>query len=218
MDGFVVRTEVGGKAAFIAHVGGHVASLKDATEIVEHFSTHTKGFGESGGSDRHNHEFLEVDAVVGMGTAIEDIHHGDRKHVGTTTTKVTVELLAGLHSCSLGAGKGDTEDGVGAETAFVRGAIHFDHFLVDGALFFDIHAAKFLVEDVVDIVDGLKDAFAHIDGFVVVAKFTGFVYACGGSRRNGSAAHGALLGEHFDFDCGVAARVEDLTAPDSYNL
>ena len=181
LDSVVVGCKVGSKTAFVAHVGGHIAGFEHTAEVVEHFGTHAQSFGEGGSTHRHDHELLEVDAVVGMGTTVEDVHHGDGKHVGSAATEVAVELLTRLHGCSLGAGEGDAEDGVGTETAFVGCAVHFNHLLVDGALLFDVHAAKLLVEDVVDIVDGLQDTFAHVDGFVVVAKFTGFVYACGGS-------------------------------------
>ena len=62
------------------------------------------------------------------------------------------------------------------------------------------------------------EAPAHIYGLVVVAKLAGFVDTGGGSGGDGGATHGALIGVYFDFDCGVAARVENLTAPDCYNL
>ena len=32
-----------------------------------------------GGADRHDHEFLEVDRIVGMGAAVEDVHHRHRQ-------------------------------------------------------------------------------------------------------------------------------------------
>lgn len=218
LDGLVVGAQVGGKAAFVAHVGGHVAGLKDGAEVVEHFGTHTESFGEGGGTDGHNHEFLKVDAVVGMGTAVEDVHHGDGEHVAAATAKIAVKLLARLHGSGLGTGEGDTEDGIGTKTTLVGGAVKFNHLLVDGTLLFDIHAAKFFVEDVVDIVDCLKDAFAKVDGLVAVAEFAGLVDAGGGSGGDCGATHGALFGEYFDLDCGVAARVENLAAPDCYNL
>jgi hypothetical protein len=127
-------------------------------------------------------------------------------------------LLAGLHGGGFSASERDTEDGVGTKTALVRSAVEFNHLLVDGALLFYIHAAELIVEDVVDIVDGLKDALAHVYGLIVVAKLAGFVDTGGGSGGDGGATHGALIGVYFDFDCGVAARVENLTAPDCYNL
>jgi len=217
-EGFLVGAEVGGEAALVAHVGAHAFALEDLAEVVEHLGAHAEGFGEGGGSDGHDHELLEVDAVVGVAAAVEDVHHGDGQGVAAHAAEVAVELLARLLGSGLGAGQADAEDGVGAEARLVLRAVELDHLGVDGFLLADEHALQLFVEDGVDVVDGLEDAFAEVLALVAVAQFAGFVHARGGSARYGGAAHGALVGVDVDFHCGVAATVENLTAPDSYNI
>jgi hypothetical protein len=39
---------------------------------------------EKSSPDRHHHEFLEIDRIVGMGAAVQDIHHRHRQQVVST--------------------------------------------------------------------------------------------------------------------------------------
>ena len=58
--GFQIRCE----AAFVADAGGLAARLEDAPERVKDFRAGAQRFGERTGADRHDHEFLKVDARV----------------------------------------------------------------------------------------------------------------------------------------------------------
>ncbi|EKD50241.1 MAG: hypothetical protein ACD_62C00605G0001, partial [uncultured bacterium] len=44
---------------------------------MEHLGTCLQSACERGKSHRHDHEFLQVDIIVGMSTPVQDIHHGD---------------------------------------------------------------------------------------------------------------------------------------------
>ena len=62
---------------------------------VEHFSAHADGFGERRGADRHDHELLNVDWVVRVRAAVDDVHHRHRhtcacarRHSGRAATRV----------------------------------------------------------------------------------------------------------------------------------
>ena len=58
--------------------------------------------------------------------------------------------------------KRDSEDGVGAEAAFVGSTVEGDERLVDLDLRFSIHAADGIENLAVDGIDGLAHAFAEI--------------------------------------------------------
>ncbi|MCY1240282.1 hypothetical protein D9M72_531210 [compost metagenome] len=49
---------------------------------MEHLGAHAQGFPESGRADRLDHELLDIDIVIGMLAAMEDVHHGHRHAVG----------------------------------------------------------------------------------------------------------------------------------------
>ena len=66
-----------------------------------------------------------------MFTTIDDIHHRHRQGIGAGPTHIAVKGQPGLVSGGLGHSQGDTENGVGPETAFVFGAVEVDHEAVD---------------------------------------------------------------------------------------
>jgi len=60
-------------------------------EGVEDFGTDADGIGNAGGAHRHDHEFLEVDGVVGMFAAIDDVHHRHRQDMGRDAADIAIE-------------------------------------------------------------------------------------------------------------------------------
>ncbi len=181
------------------------------------FGAHAEGVGEGLGAPGLDHEFLEVDGVVGVFAAVEDVHHGDGEDLGGGATEVTIKRQAGGFRGCLGGGHGDAEDGVGAELGFVFGAVEFDHeviefFLVAGVLSEDGGGDFF-----VDVVDGFEGAFAAVAFGVVVAEFHGFIFAGGGAGGDGGAAEGAVFEDDIDFDGGVSAGVEDFACEDVFD-
>src|SRR3979411_2818886 len=45
-------------------------------------------------ADRHDHEFLEVDRVVGMHPAVDDVHHRGRQQARRAPAHIAIERLA----------------------------------------------------------------------------------------------------------------------------
>ena len=43
---------------------------------MEDLSAHTQGLRERARAHWHDHEFLDIDTVVGVLTTIDDVHHG----------------------------------------------------------------------------------------------------------------------------------------------
>ena len=73
------RGEVRRKAALVADRGVVACGLQRSFQRMEDFGAHAQGFGEVRRADRRDHEFLEVDRIVGMRAAIEDVHHRHRQ-------------------------------------------------------------------------------------------------------------------------------------------
>ena len=49
--------------------------LSEALQRVEHLDAPAQRLGEARRADRHDHELLHVDVVVGMRPAVDDVHH-----------------------------------------------------------------------------------------------------------------------------------------------
>ena len=100
----------------------------DRPRVVQHAGQRVVGLdapaqrlGERGRAHRHDHELLQVDGVVGVHAAVDDVHHRHRQHVGVGAADVAVERQLELVGGGLGHGQRHAEDGVGAEPALVVG-------------------------------------------------------------------------------------------------
>ena len=206
------------EAAFVAD-GGVVALLIENTfQGVEDSRAPAAAIGEGFCADEHDHEFLEVDVGVGVGAAVEDVHHGGWEQARVDAAEIAVEgELEGIGG-GAGACHGDGEDGVGAEFGFIFAAVDGDHGGVDEALVAGVHAGEFWAKDGLYVFDCLKNSFAEVVVLVSIAELDGFVLAGGGSAGNGGASSGSAVEEDIGFDGGVAAGVEDFACVDRDDL
>ena len=69
---------------------------------------------------RHDHEFLDVDRVIGMLAAVDDVHHRSRQQTGADAAQVAVQRLLGVMRGRFGHGHRDAQDGVGPQVLLVR--------------------------------------------------------------------------------------------------
>ena len=79
---FLVRTQVRREAAFVADRRAQAAALQHRLQRVEDLGAGAQRFGERIEADRQHHEFLQVDVVVGMRAAVDDVHHRHRQFDG----------------------------------------------------------------------------------------------------------------------------------------
>ena len=73
-----------------------------------------------GGAAGHDHELLEVDLVVGVGAAVEHVHHRHRQHVRRLAAEVAPQRQPLLGRLGVRGRERDAEDRVGAEPRLVR--------------------------------------------------------------------------------------------------
>ena len=52
---------------------------------------HSQRFAEAFSADGNDHELLKVDVVVGVGAAIDDVHHRHRQSVRALAAEITIE-------------------------------------------------------------------------------------------------------------------------------
>jgi hypothetical protein len=90
---------------------------------VEDLGAHAQAFGEGLGAAGDDHEFLDIDGGVGVGAAVDDVHHRDGQDVGVEAAEVAVEGDFEGVGGGAGDGHGDAEHGVGAELGLGFGAV-----------------------------------------------------------------------------------------------
>ena len=170
-----------------------------------------------GGRARRDHKvLLERQLVARVRAAVDHVearHGHDQLLVARQVGKVTVERHALGLSAALGGRERDAEDGVGAEDALVRRAVHVDHRLVNGCLVSHIHADELRGNFIVDIGDGGEDTLAH-EAVAAVAQLDGLVGAGRRARGHRRTRHHTTCNQ-VNFDSRVAARVVDLACLDA---
>ena len=210
LQGFFVAVQVGCEAAFVAHGGGEAFAVAQFFQVVEDFRAATQGFAEAVRAHGHNHEFLDVQAVVGVFAAVNHVHHGNGQRHRACAAQVAVQRQACVFRCRTGHGQGHGQGGVGTQVGFVVGAVQIQHDLVDIGLFVGVNADKGLGNVVVHVFHGFQYAFAEITRCVAVAQLQGFFLAGRCAAGHGCAAHNAAFQQNVAFNGGVAARIQNL--------
>src|SRR5690606_12223254 len=77
-----VGRQVRGETTFVADGGVQAALFQYALQRVENFRAATDCLGSGRGTHRLDHEFLDIDVVVGVLAAVDDVHHRHRQAVG----------------------------------------------------------------------------------------------------------------------------------------
>ncbi len=78
LHGILIGRQVRCETALVPYGGGQATLGEDGSQCVIGLGPPAKRLAERGGTDRHQHEFLEVDGVAGVGTAVEHVQHRDR--------------------------------------------------------------------------------------------------------------------------------------------
>ena len=60
-------------------------------QCLKYFGPHPDSIGKHLRTNRHYHEFLYIDCVVGMCTSINDIHHGNGQQICPNSANIRVE-------------------------------------------------------------------------------------------------------------------------------
>ena len=212
------RRQIGSEAALVADIGVEAGLFQRRFQGVEHFRAPAHRLADAPGAHGQDHEFLEIDRIVGVNAAIDDIHLRRRQDAGLGAADIAVERQFRGVGRRLGDRERDAENGVGAEPRLVGRAVELDQGHVDRDLFFRVEAGNGVENFAIDRFHRPEHALAGKAGLVAVAQFDRLMGAGRGARGHGGAAEGAVLEGHIDLDRGIAARVQDFTGDDVDNL
>ena len=192
--------------------------MQHALEGMVDLGAPTQALGKARGAHRHDHELLEVDVIVGMHAAVEDVHHRCGQQMSVDAAQVLAQRQASRLGSGAGNGQRHAQDGVGAELGLVGGTIRSDQRGIDGALIEGIEAHDGIGALVVDVLDGLRNALAQVAALVAIAQLAGLKGAGRSTRRHHCTAKAAVLEHDLDLDGGIAAAVEHLATVDIHNI
>jgi hypothetical protein len=204
-----VGAQVGREASFITDGSGETLVSQDLLEVMKHLRAVAQRLAKTRRANRQDHEFLDVEAIVGVGAAIDDVHHRHRHHRlapgGECLPEITIERQPGIARRGVGGCERDGENGIGPEASLVFGAVELDHLLIDARLVARVRAEHGGFEDRVDVLHGLEHALAEIALLVAVAQLHSLTRAGRGARGNRGPAHHAGVENDVGFDGGVTA-------------
>ncbi|MNP13144.1 hypothetical protein D3C76_1054130 [compost metagenome] len=133
---------------------------------MEDFSAHAQGFTEACRTYRLNHELLDVDVVVRVLTAIDDVHHRDRhgqtRLRAVQRSQVLVERNVQRGGSSFRRCQGDRQNRIGTQDRFRISAVQSDHCLVDHSLVQGVEPYNPLTYRIVHILHGTHHPLALI--------------------------------------------------------
>src|SRR5262249_60443434 len=106
----LVGGRVGGEAALGAGVGGPPARVGALLQVVEHLDAGTQPVGEVVEPERDDHELLDVEVVVGVRAAVDDVHERRGQRHPADAAEPAVERQAGPRRGGGGVGGGGREE------------------------------------------------------------------------------------------------------------
>ncbi len=180
---------------------------------MEYFRAHAQSVGESVGAGRHDHEFLEVQRIVGMRAAIDDVHHRHWQDARIDAAQILIERQPRGLPRRLCDRQRHAENGVRPEAALVLGAVEHNQRFVDAALLLGFHALQSVEDLAVHGLDRERHALAQ-PGVAAVAQLMRLMRAGRGARGNAGAAEIAAFQDDVDFNRRIAPAIQDLAADD----
>ncbi len=177
---------------------------------MEGLSTIAKGFFKARSAHGDNHEFLQVEVVIGMCATVDDVHHRNGKLHCTHTTKIAIKGKTHFFSSCAGNCHGDCQNSISTKAALIFCAIKSNHLAIDQGLIGCFHAANQVSDFAIDVFNSLQDALTTVALRILITEFNSFTDTRGGARRHSCAARSTTFQNDFRFDRGVATAIEDL--------
>ena len=192
--------------------------LQRRLQRVEDLGAHAQALGEARRADRDDHELLEVDRVVRVRAAVEDVHHRHRQDVRRLAAEVAPQRQVLLGRRGARGGERDAEDRVRAQARLVRRCRRARSACRRGPAWSSASwPATVSAISPLTLPTALRDALAAV-GVAAVAQLGGFELAGGGAGGHRGAPVRAGAEVDLDLDGGVAAGVKDLACVDRFDL
>ena len=219
LDGLLVGVEVGREAAFVADPRDVARLREDVSERVEHLRPEAQCLGKGRSPRGHDHELLEVHLVIGVGAAVEHVHHRQRKQRLPAVRQPEVQGRLLRRRRGTGGSHRQTEQRVRAQTRLGLAPVELDHGAIERGLLgetAELDALDRAGQLARHVRDRRLHALAAVAG-TAVAELHGLAAAGRRARRNGRPSGFPGVEDHVHLDGGIASRIEDLAGLDFRN-
>src|SRR6266850_4344958 len=155
---------------------------------MKYLRANTQALAKTIRANWHNHELLEVDVIVGVRSAVDDVHHRHRQRACIWSTEIFVERdLKVIRRRACGR-KGDRQQRICPQLGLCGTAIERDEHTVDLRLIQRIHTRYLRSDNLVYVMEGFQDAFTGITFLIIVTQFDSLMLTGGGAGRNSGSS------------------------------
>ena len=217
LAGVVCRLEVGREPPFVADPGREAALHEELLQVVVRLDPDPERLREGLRPGRHEHELLEVEAVLRVGPAVDDVQQRNREDVRVRPADPAIQRQARIGGSRLRDRERGPEDRVRPEPRLRRRPVEVDQRPVDRALVVRVEAEDRLGDLAVDVGDGAGDALPE-PGVTAVAQLHGLALPGRRAGRNHGEAECARVEADLHLDRRVPARIEHLASVEMDDL
>ena len=147
-----------------------------------------------------------------MRASIQNIHHWHGQNSCVRAAEIAKEGNIFRDRRSVSDRKRNAKQRVRAKTLFVRRAVHLDHLIVNLTLIARVPSFDRRRDFFIHIRHRAQNAFAAVTFLVAIAQFPGLMLARARAAWHGCAAKRAAFKSDIDFNCGIAARIQNLAS------
>src|SRR5579885_266501 len=177
---------------------------------MERLRREAKSVGEACCSMRYNHEFLEIERVLSVPTAVDHVDQRHRQSRRRSLLKMRIEGAVQRSRRSSSHSHRYADRNIATQPRLIVGPVKIDQLLIDRALFAHIHAFEAVLHKCSDNRDRLQTARGVVSRRIIVADLHCLAPAGRGSR--GDRCRTGIPTVEFDTDLKrrVTARIENL--------
>ena len=217
LDRFLVARQIRGEAAFVADAGRPAPAREQRPQGMEGLDAHAERLGERRRVVRGDLELLEVDRVVRVPPAVDDVEAGHRQQRRVAAAEMPVQRDAGRRGRRPRRRHRHAENRVGAEPGLVRGAVEFDQPPVEPALVRRVVPGERPADLAVDVGHRLPDALAAV-ARAAVPQLRRLALAGRCAGRHARGRDGAVVEVDAGLHRRIAPRIDHFQPVDRPNL
>ena len=213
----LVFLQIRREAALVAHGGGQPLLAEQFFQRLIALRAHAHGLPEAVRAHGHEHELLNLQVVVRVPPAVDDVHHraGQLHRLHAADPAVQRQLRRPRRRVRHRPGGGDQR--VAAQLLPVLAAVQLRKACVHLHLAVRVHADESLPQHTVHALDGLAHVLSLIC-LAAVAQLVGLVATGGRARGCAAHAHAAVLQAGAHLQRGNAPGIQDAARPQIGNL
>ena len=216
-NSILIRSQIRCKASLIPNGGGKTSPLQHTSQSVVDLRTHLQSLPEGGCTPGHYHDLLDIHIVGSMGTAVQNVHHRHRQHIGIYASHIPVQRHVVMSCRRPGCCPGHCQHGICPQGGFIGCTVQSAHAPVDPVLIQSTLGNQRRRQHMVYIGYCLANAFPIVAAFLI-PQLHCLKHAGGCTAGHTGGTQGTVRQQHLCPDCGIPPGVQHLISSDPFDF